>query len=355
MLQRRLLAVGLILAMASFGFGVHWYLGTLKSRAVTAQGQAPGKSKPLFSLPGTVIVAQGGALYSFRNGSFTQIANGGWMQPAPAPGNQLVAVKRTGLFSDLYLMDSGGQVLAQLTHNQARSVQANHWAFFPRVSSDGGTLFYSWDPKDPYNNFRVDLAIFAMPLHGGRSVQWTRPNRYTGGDVQPVPLPSGGILYTKYDIDEKGHNVSQIWLTARPGLPGKALTDPEDACSSPALSRDGTKLAMICTSGGQTARLELAPFNGSALGPPTTLAEGMVASPGWSPDGQALLFFQAVGASGHFQLFYLNLAAPAFSPSARPSGKTLASASPSPSPTPPVPKQVTLDNDFDTTSPPVWI
>ena len=35
--------------------------------------------------------------------------------------------------------------------------------FYPNVSPDGKTLLYSYDAKDRFNTFRVDLAIWAMP------------------------------------------------------------------------------------------------------------------------------------------------------------------------------------------------
>src|SRR5258708_33072842 len=105
-------------------------------------------------------LVQGGALYRFRQGSFTQITSEiGWMQPAMSPdGNQLVVVQRRMNSSDLFLMATTGRAIAQLTHNNASSLpEHNHWAFYPRFSPDGSTLFYDYDPKDSYNSYQVDL------------------------------------------------------------------------------------------------------------------------------------------------------------------------------------------------------
>jgi Tol biopolymer transport system component len=143
---------------------------------------------------------------------------------------------------------------------------------------------------------------------------------------------------------------------------GKALTLPQDNCAQPALSPDETMLAMICTAGGQTGRLVVAPFNGTTLGQSRTLIEGQLcAAPAWSPDGNGLAYFAATGASGHFQLFYLTVPAVATatpSPSAAPSSSPRAGATPSarptPSPAPPVPVQVSYDLDFDATAAPAW-
>ncbi len=360
MLYRRLLAVLLIAAMVGFGFGVHHFLGGLRSQTVTAKAVAPTATKPKFALPGTIFVAQGGALYRLQGGAFASIGTGGWTMPAAAPGGRLVAVMRQNQASDLFVLDANGAVQAKLTRNAARDVPANHWAFYPHVSPDGQTLFYSWDPKDPNGNlFRVDLTVYAMAFPGGpqsRAVPWTVPNQYTGGDVQPVPLPGGvGVVYTKFGIDSASQTFSDLYLTRQPRSAGVALTDPADDCSAPAVAPAGDRVAMICTSGTQVARLEVAPLQGDTLGPATVVAQGLVAAPAWSPDGTGLLFYQGVAPSGHFQLFYSKLG-PAPAPVPAPSPGASASASPAPAgPPPPAPRQLTTDNDFDATSAPVWV
>lgn len=358
MLYRRLLAGLLVVAMAGFGFGVYRFLGTLKNHATSARASEPTKTRTRITLPGTIFVAQGGAIYRLRGGTFAQIATGGWTMPAAAPGNQLVVVKRAAEESDLYAMDYGGQVLSQLTQDANRQVPLNHWTFYPHLAPDGGTLYYSWDPKDQTGNtFRVDLVVYSMPFpHGNQrqAVAWTHPNHYTGGDIQPVPVPSGGMLYTKYGIDDRSQNISQLWWTPKPGAIGQPLTAAADACSAPAVTRDGTRLAMICTSGTQVARLVVAPLTGHTLGPPTVVASGLLASPAWAPDGTGLVYYQAVGGPGTFQLFYLNLPPPP-APTPAPSGRPVPSVAPQAAPAPPVPKQITSDNDFDATSAPLWV
>jgi Tol biopolymer transport system component len=141
------------------------------------------------------------------------------------------------------------------------------------------------------------------------------------------------------------------------------LTALADNCSQPALSPDGTQLAMICTSGKQTARLVVASFNGTSLGPPRTLLEGgLYASPAWSPDGQALAYFAPSGAAGHFELWWLAVpvaATPTPSPTATPTPAASAGGGASsivvPSlPATPVPVQVTQGVDLSATSPPAW-
>jgi hypothetical protein len=168
----------------------------------------------------------------------------------------------------------------------------------------------------------------------------------------------------QHSIDPSTAVHSQIRIQSRPGdLIGKPLTSLADDCSQPALSPDSTQLAMICTGGKQTARLEVAPLNGTTLGPARTLLDGgLYASPAWSPDGQALAYFAPSGAAGHFELWWLAVpvvatpsptatATPAHAPSAGGAASSIVIPS---LPVTPVPVQVTQGVDLTATSPPAW-
>lgn len=333
--SRWLAAATLAVAMFAFGFSVYHTAGYLRAGkpAVLRPNQT---SSP--ALPGVVYLAQGGALYRFQGGAFKQLTSeSGWTQPAASPdGRTLVVVRRSGDWSDLYLMTATGRTTAQLTHNYSPQVESNHWAFYPRFSPDGSQLFYDYDPKDPYNFYRVDLAIFASPSDPAAqsSRQWTDPNQYTGGDVTPLPLANGGLIYTKFSIDDQSKLHSQLWIQGRAGSQGVALTDPDLDCGQPAISADEKHIATVCTRGqAQTAELDVASFDGTALrlGAPTTLVSGqLVASPAFSPDGNSIAYLAPVVAGGTFQLWTV-----------RTSGR-------------PMPKAITSTLDLDSTSAPVW-
>lgn len=324
--------------MSGFGAGVYHAAGYLKSGRPPVQrpSQTAGPT-----LPGTIFVVQAGAIYRYQNGRFVQVTSeAGWMQPAANPnGGGLVAVRRQTNQSDLFLIERGGRTDARLTHNASSTVEANHWAFYPRFSPDGSQVFYDYDPKDPYNDYRVDLAIFASPADpsAGASVQWTFPNQYTGGDVSPVPLRGGGLIYTRFSIDDQSRVHSQIWYQARPGSPGTALTDPAAGCLQPAMSPDERQLAMVCTHGqSQSAEITTAPFYRStlSLGPATVLVPGrLAAAPAFAPDGRSVAYLAPRTPGGSFQLWVVSAV----------------------SSTVPAPLPISSALDLDATSAPVWV
>jgi Tol biopolymer transport system component len=321
--------------MLVFGFGV--YQAAEHLRAARNEVRRPTEvSAP--SIPGTVYVVQNGAIYRLQKGSFKQITDeSGWMQPSPAPNDQLVAVRRQGNYSDMYLLSDAGTAVAQLTHDESRTaVESNHWVFYPRFAPDGKSVFYSFDPKDVYGSYKVDLTIFASHIDSrSRAVVWTTPNAFTGGDVSPVPLRDGALIYTKYSIDDSSQVHSQIWIQRRAQSAGLALTPVDMGCSQPAVSADETEIVMVCDRGSnQHSDLVVAPLDESAMsiGAPTTLVgEQLVGSPVFSPDGKTVAFLAPGTAGGRFQLW------------------TVPAAGTAPA------KSVTENLDLDSDSAPVWL
>ncbi len=296
----------LLLAMAAFGLGVYHAAAAL--RADNGRVVKPdATSGP--SIPGTLYMAQDGAIYRLRGGQFAQVTDSaGWTAPAASPdGSQLVAVKRTGDYSDLYLLTSTGRVERQLTHHQSSQVESNRWAFFPRFSPDGTSIFYSYDIHDPYATYLVDLAVFSISLDGQQVIQWTTPNDYTGGDANPVPIAGGALIFTRYSIDDQSQVHSQVWMIARPGSPGVALTPPDQNCASPAVSADAKLIAMVCRHDQlQSNQVVVAPLDTAnyQLGPEAIVVQGQLAAvPAFSPDGKTLAFLAPVTAGGAFQLW----------------------------------------------------
>jgi Tol biopolymer transport system component len=384
------LALGLIaLVWVATGAGVYFYLGshrgTLANQALRPDQKTTASNAPINHLPGTLFLVQAGTLYRLRQGTFAAVlqAPGGstvWTQPAFMPsGQSLVVVRREYAFSDLYQIDTSGHVQQKLTNDQNRTVEFNHWAFYPRPAPDGASIFLSFDAKDVYNSFNVVLATYQMTVgqtfNQRVAKKWSTPEGYTGGDIEPVPLAGGGVIYTKYTFDQASNKIlGQIWLTTKLGTLGKPLTPAADDCSQPALSPDGHRLAMICTNATQLASIEVADFDGTNMGPRIAVVSGQLAAqPTWAPDGSGLVYLAPQGVAGHFQLWLQKLPlpppaaiVPAPVPTKTPVPRATRAVRPTPTPTPlpptptpspvvlPAPVQLTTALDFDATSTIAW-
>ena len=395
-------AVAFALLWGAGGAGVYVLLGSHRS-ALAGPAARPGESgsavSPLLAaLPGSLYLIQGGALYRLQRGQFTTILPaGGWTQPAALPAGQgLIVVRRDASgFSDLYRVDAAGHT-QQLTRDQGQGgvpgrdpggqVVTQYWAMYPRVSASATQLYFA---TDRYKHVRccpydVTLRVAQMPVAGGTLKFWTadgvtqsdphtQDGDYAGGDAQPVPLASGAVLFVRYAL-AVGSIASQLMLVTQPRAAPVALTAPEDHCAQPAVSPDGTKVALICSYGKQPTSIEVAAFDGTSLGPRRVVVAGVqAAQPAWSADGSRLVYLAPAGVAGHFQLWSATppaaLPTPTPAPARQqPAGRrratptptpptATATAAPPPPPSPgslPPPVQLTTNLDFDATSPIAW-
>ncbi|HEY2704540.1 MAG TPA: hypothetical protein VGL20_12695 [Candidatus Dormibacteraeota bacterium] len=344
MRSRVALSILLVALMAGFGLAVYTGLGVLRhlhDGRTAAAGAAvdPSQVRPLLQLPGSVYVASAGDLLRLRGDTVTRVlthdAGRRWMQPAVLADGSLLVVGRGAQSSDLYSAGAGGDGLRRLSDNAAAplgdgSLERDHWAFHPRGGADG-RLWYSYDA--PKAGFRVDLAVWSRPA-AGVATRWSSPVGYTGGDVEPLPLGSGAVIFVRHAIDGQSHIHSQLWLQTGPRDAGHALTSAGDDCGQPDLAPGGGMLAMVCTGGGQAAHLAVAGFDGSTLGTPRALAGGaLCAFPTWAPDGGGLAYLAPGAGAGDFTLWWL-AGAGGSSPSA--------------------PRQVLEGAELDATSRPAW-
>lgn len=328
--------------MALLALAVNRLLAMHQSNAASAAAD-PSATTAGVALPGSVIVAQRGALYLLRDGAFTALTGAdGWSDPAPLPGGGILAVRRGSEWSDIFELSASGAVEQQLTRNEgavqdADHIGDNHWVFDPRAGADG-RLYFSYD--EPKQGYQVDLAIWSAPLAvvtPAGAQQETTPHSYTGGDASPVPLANGALLYVKNTLLADGSHASQVWWQQSTGDQGRAVTQPQDQCAEPSLSPDGVHLAMICSPSEQEADVVVATFDADtgALGAPhRVVTSRLCAQPTWSPDGRSLIYLAAHGSDGFFQLWWLDAAAAA---------------------QPKAPVAVTSDVDLDATSAPVWL
>jgi Tol biopolymer transport system component len=382
MFSRFMLAVALTILMVTTGVATYLSLGNHQS-SVALKPQKPTQPSPKprsFVLPGTLYLAQSGAIYSLSAGRFHQLTpEDGWTQPSLFPdGSSLLAVKSNGWYSDVYVMNIFGAVSRQLTNNSgpARNPDTGlkHWSFYPRLSPDQGTLWMAYD--EPKGSYETGFSIWAMPINATirQALLWSDSGYYTGGDVQPIPLPGGGVMFTSYEYVDTadGRKLSgRLWFLNRPYIynRGKQLTDDQEDCRSPSLSPDGTQVAMICTYTKQVSYLTIASLSGSNLGARKNLITNqMVAQPTWAPDGSGIAYLapDPSSAAGHFQLWFLPRDAynppppsPTPIPTPTPGGPhngPMPTPTPTPLPTPASikPIQLTTTQAFDATSPLAW-
>jgi Tol biopolymer transport system component len=341
--KRLAIILGLSVLWASFGFGVYHLLESRKSNlTATLSVKTPTQEAPSFSLPGTIYVSQAGQLYRYAGGRFTSLnlptADRSWMQPAAGPDGDLVAVARFSQWSDIYLVDGHGTVIGRLTNNATTKPhpELNAWSFWPHLAADGRTLVSGWDGPKTGLSYEVHFAVWSGPIAGKvDTTKWTSPTLYTGGDVSPIPLPTGGVVYARYAINPDENITSRLAIVARPGAAPTFLTAAADDCNAPAVSPDGTELAMICTSDTQSARLEVVPLVSGVPGPAKILVDNcLCTSPAFSPSGTDLLYYAPTDKTGHFELWWLKNATAAV---------------------PAVPLPITNHLDLDATSPPAWL
>lgn len=344
--MRRALTVVLLLAlMAGFGLGVNRLIASRKSKIPTESSVfIPTATRPKVVLPGTLYLAQNGDIYRLSDGFFTDLhlpkSTGAWMDPAYVPGSQdIVAAVRAAEYSNLYLLNSQGAILRRLSNNanvHLDTVWLNHWMFYPHMGADGNTIYFSYDQPKNSTTYAVDFSVWSGKLNGKlATTQLSSSNPFTGGDVNPLPMANGSVMYSRFAIGS-GNAFSEIAIQTRPLAKPIVLTTPAQDCGQASPSPDGTMVAMVCIGGTglQSTRLEVATLTGTKLGAPRTLVNNcLCADPVWAPDGTGLVYYNTADATGHFELWWI---------------KDAKSAVPSPT------LQVTTNLDFDASSPPSW-
>ncbi len=312
----------LICLMLASGLVANRTLAVLQTHATTAS--LITTTSPQVRLQGTIYVSQQGSIYAISSSTVRRLPlpqGGDWTQPRVLPDGSLLVIRRSDAYSDLYHVSASGHVISQLTSDgQAssnRTLQLDHWILWPAIGPDGTSVYFATDsPKPaPRQSYEVDFSLWSAPLGSAFNIgdngvsgatRWSVPDLFTGGDIQPVPLPDGSVLYSSYANTGKGTVVTVLGMQTTPNSPMRSLTTPHQDCGAPAVAADGVTVAMVCTNSGQTADLEVATLAGSALGPLRVVAANCLCnSPSWSSSGDSLLYMNASDPDGNFGLWYI--------------------------------------------------
>lgn len=319
-------AAVLIALMLTSGLVANRTLAVLQTH--TSAASLINTTSPQVRLPGTIYVSQQGAIYAISESKVRRLAlpaGGEWTQPRVLADGSLLVVRRFDEYSDLYHVSAAGHVISRMTSDDQatsnRTLQLNHWILWPAVSPDGTDVYFATDAPKPAPNksFEEDFSLWSAPLGAAFAIgdtgisggtRWSVPDVYTGGDIEPVPLPDGSVLYSSYANTGRGTVVTVLGLQTGPTSPMRSLTTPPQDCGAPAVAPDGVTVAMVCTHLGQTADLEVATLQGNTLGPLRVLAANCLCnSPSWSPTGDNLLYMNAADPDGNFGLWYIANAA----------------------------------------------
>jgi hypothetical protein len=313
----------LIALMIASGLVANRTLAVLQTHTIAAA--LINTTSPQVRLPGTIYVSQEGAIYAISGSSVRRLAlpaGGIWTQPRVLADGSLLVIRRFDEYSDLYHVSVTGQVLAQLTSDDEstanQTLQLDHWILWPAIGPDGTDVYFATDAPKPLPNqsYEVDFSLWSAPLGAAFTIgdsgvaggtRWSIPDVYTGGDIEPVPLPDGSVLYSSYANTGKGTVVTVLGLQTSANQPDAARSPRQQQdCGAPAVAPDGVTVAMVCTNSGQTADLEVATLEGDALGPLRVLAANCLCnSPSWSPTGDDLLYMNAADPDGNFGLWYI--------------------------------------------------
>ncbi len=131
-------------------------------------------------------------------------------------------VARASEFSDIYLVDAAsGAIVKKLTNNATPNGQVRAQRLVvlaaPRRRRHHRHLRATTAPRPASRTRCTSRCGRVRSPAGSRPGSGRSPTAYTGGDVSPVPLPGGGVVYSNYYLNEKSQIVSRIATVARPG------------------------------------------------------------------------------------------------------------------------------------------
>ncbi|HCK66041.1 MAG TPA: hypothetical protein DHW49_07225 [Anaerolineae bacterium] len=196
---------------------------------------------------------------------------------SPPPVGKIVFACYIQQIDQICLINSDGSGRKQLT-------DMNATAFYPSLSPDGGTIFFSSRDSGNYE-------IYSININGNNFKKITND---IGALYAPELSPNGEwIVFTK--------NGDGLWLIRPDGSGLKRLTNRDDI--DPSWSPDGSMISFASSRAG-ARQLFVMNADGSNIQQVTNL-NNMGGRNTWSPDGTKLAFYR--GEFGNRNIFVINI------------------------------------------------
>lgn len=253
-----------------------------------------GAGGPVF--PGRIAFIVGTDIWQWSNGATNVFASGRpYGDPAWSPsGAQLAVVVYGTNQSDIALLNSGGKLIAQLTHDGSNvSINDTVWARRPAWSPNGKLIAYITDRGGH------DMSLWVIGSDGGvpRPILLEKP--YSGGLDWPTWSPDGTeIAYTTFVFGS-----SQVHAFNLKTNKARVIAKDPEGDFDPCYSPDGKYIAYAGRSGAQD-NIFIVP---SAGGDSTQITHGgLNRAPVWSPKSDALAYVTSTSEHG-FDLYAVQL------------------------------------------------
>lgn len=263
---------------------------------IIAARRAPAFVHAQDEVPGSILFARDGDIWSWRSGDDERLIDGGNLaSPRWSPGgDQILHVYRGNSFSDLYIFALYDGTFTRLTFNENVDAQIGSpdyvdnsiWALDPSWSL-AGTIGFTSDYYTPYGK----LSLHTMPWAGAQAQLYT--NDPLDQDITSVSISSSGSFagFVTRTYDSNGDYVPYIGIRDLNTWGVSQLIWEPEGSYDPAMEPNGSRVACAIRRGGVSDIWLVDRLSAE----PVQVTEGKNAMrPVWHPDAGWLAWYQVV-------------------------------------------------------------